>query len=231
MNTLDANLINLIDQRVRLHMARDRATGTCVARATTGPSADVQFDGSTVAMPVKVLGSVFLTPGDRCVLDKYGSEWVVTGSFSALGFGETSQLGAPSGTSGSLSSSTFVDLQEIPALLFTKAYDNTYVRMAMLGMCKAETSSATMYFGLRWTPMESNGYTAADYTMGYVQHDTAEVHRAGYASYRSIAIPAGNYTVQARWRRQSGTGTLKVDGADRFTIEIDEGVRAAVPVL
>lgn len=227
----DTNLVRLIDQRIAVSRAVTRATGTCVARATTGPGADVTFDGSTVAMPVKVLGTVFLTPGDRCVLDRYGTEWIVTGSFSAFGLGETSRLASATGSSSLVTSSTFVDLQEVAPFSFTKVYDLTYVRMAMYGMCVSRTSSSTMYFGLRITAVADNGYAANDITMGYVQHDSADVHRGSYAVHRSINMPAGNYTFQARWRRQSGTGSLQVDSADRFSIEIDEGVRASSPVL
>lgn len=231
--SLDDNLIKLIDQRVRLASARDRATGTCVSRDTTGPGADVIFTGSTVAMPVKVLGTVFLTPGDRCVLDRYGTEWIVTGSFSAIGLGEASRYQTgPSGGTGNLSSTTYVDFQEISPLGFNKRYDNTYVRLGMTASCYAETNTATMFFALRIIPQDPNsGYSATDYTTNYIFHHSTLEHRTNTVFRRLLDIPAGYYLVQPRWRKSSGSGTLKADASDLFSIEIDEGIRESAPIL
>lgn len=234
MSTVDQNLIDLVDQRIRLSTARTRAAGTCVTRATTGPAADVIYDGSTVAMPVKVLGSVFLRPGDRCVLDLYGTDWVVTGSFTAQGFGESSKqsFGPVAGT-GSLSSSTFLDLSEIGPMIFDKAFDNTYVRMALSASAyiTSGTPPAMVQFGFRVTPVDANGYTATDHSLTSILLDSATGHASGYYSVRATGLPAGRYSIQLRWRRSSGTALIKVDGNDVFSLEVDEGVRAVNPVL
>jgi hypothetical protein len=230
---LDENLVRLIDQRIAMSRAVTRATGTCITRATTGPGADVMFDGSTVAMPVKVLGTVFLTPGDRCVLDKYGTEWIVTGSFSALGLGEASRyVTGPSGGTGNLSSTSYVDFQEITPLGFNKRYDGTYIRIGMTASCYAETNTATMFFALRFSPTDTTtGYTATDYTTNYIFHHSTLEHRTNTAFRRILSVPAGYYLVQARWRKSSGSGTLKADAQDLFSIEIDEGIRESAPIL
>jgi hypothetical protein len=57
------------------------------------------------------------------------------------------------------------------------------------------------------------------------------VHIYTFASLRVLAIPAGRYSIQLRWRRASGTATFKSDTNDLFTISVDEGVRASNPVL
>lgn len=233
MAGFDQDLINLIDQRIRLNAARTRAVGTCVTRATTGPAADVVFDGSTQAMPVKVLGSVVLRAGDRCVLDRYGTEWIVTGSFVSSAFGEASWQGPPSSQTSTLTSGTFVDIQEIPPLTFDKAFDNTYVRMDMEASAFALTSANTgVRWGLRWTPVvTSKPYTASVYSMNSQFFNATSVHETCHYNARPIDIPAGRYEVQACWRRTSGSGGLTSDNADMYTIELDEAVRASTPVL
>lgn len=233
--TVDDDLIRLIDQRIRLAQVRDRAGGACVSRAASGPGADVLFDGSTVAMPVKVLGSVFLTPGDRCVLEKFGTEWIVTGSFSAFGLGESSfPTVGPVGGTGVLTSASFVDVQEIPPILFDKAFDGTYVRIGLTASAYCETTANTaVQFGLRFTPMEENGTAAQDITLNKIFFNAVLDHEGNYYNGRlaPFQLLSGRYSVQLRWRRTTGTGGIKADQEDQFAIEIDEGVATAVPIL
>lgn len=228
---LDENLINMVDQRIRLATARTRAIGRCVSRDTTGPGANVTFDGSTVAMPVKVLGNVTLRAGDRCVLDLYGTEWIVTGSFTAPALGEASIMVAPSATTGALTSFSFVDLQEIPAIDFNKMFDGTYVRMAIMAGCYVTAQPTSVRFGLRLNPIDAPGYTASDISITFINFNTANAHNYATNAVRVLDIPAGKYSAQLRWRRAAGTGSVFADGNDLFTIEIDEGVRFSAPVL
>lgn len=233
--TIDENLITVIDQRVRLGKVRERATGSCVTRETTGPTADVLFDGSTVAMPVKVLGTVFLTPGDRCVLDRFDTEWIVTGSFSAFGLGEASyQAFGPPGGTGGLTSGSFVDFVDIPPITFDKAFDGTYVRMGLSASAYAETSPNTaVRFGFRFTPADVNGTTAQDIALNSIYFNGMLDHEGNYhhARLAPFHLNAGRYTIQLRWRRSAGTGTIKADDQDMFALELDEGVATAVPIL
>jgi hypothetical protein len=229
---LDDNLIRLIDQRIRAAQQTNRATGTCVTRATTGPSADVIFDGSTVAMPVKVAGNVFVQPGFRCLLDKYGSDWVVTNAWSALGMGEASkaQFG-PSGGNNT-NSATFIDQTDITPFQFNKMFDATYVRAAMYVTCYTDVDGTAGRFAFRFNPLDSGStYTPVDYDMVFIKLENGNGHQPGYHNYRIVGLPAGSYSVQLRWRRQAGTGTVRIDGNDIFVFELDEGVRANTPFL
>jgi hypothetical protein len=229
----DQALIDLVDQRIRLATARDRAIGTCVSRDTTGPGADVIFDGSNVAMPVKALASAFLRPGDRCLLERFGPEWIVTGSFTSMGLGDASQatVGPVAGT-GPLSSSSYVDVAEVPPFTFDKAFDNTLVRLALVGTCYLQTTAgAGMNFGMRLTSLTDNGFTATDYTVASLFFDNINTHMTVAGMARTSAPPAGRYSVQLRWRRVSGSGTFKMDGNDRVVMEVDEDVRMTAPVL
>lgn len=234
MTTIDQQLINLIDQRIKASSSKDKAIGTCASRDSVGPGGTVLFDGSTVAMPVKVLGTVFVQPGDRCVLDRYGTEWIVTGSFSAFGLGEASVVGTgPSGGTGSLTSATFIDLIEIPAISFTKWYDNTYTQMS-LSISMRSTSGATAYaarFGLRLTPLSGQNYSATDYTMNFLRFEDGTQRLSSTYLIRALDIPAGSYSVQVRWRRQTASGTGILDSGDVYSIMLNEGVRSGSPIL
>jgi hypothetical protein len=231
--SLDASMIALIDQRIRANAQMTKAVGTCVERDPTGPGATVIFDGSTVAMPVKVLGHVFLQPGFRCVLDKYGTDWIVSGSFAAMGLGEASSSQFPA-TTGGLTSSTYLDINELSPLTFTKLFDRTYVRFAMTASCylNVGTDINRVRFALRVTGVETSAaYTATDYDLNYNVCDLNGEHISTHATSRTTTMPAGIYNVQARWRRTAGAGTLRANGDDLFTIEVDEGVRQLTPLL
>jgi hypothetical protein len=234
MANLDTDMVALIDQRIRAAGERTKAQGTCVTRDTTGPGGTVLFDGSTVAMPVKVLGNVFVQPGDRCVLDKYQTTWVVTGSFSAFGLGEASKVGnGPSTPTSALTSSTYVDLNEIGPLTFDKVYDNTMVQMTLSITMRSTTSGQVFSsrLGLRFTPLEGQNYTATDLVMNFIRFEDTSQRLGNTYTARVTDIPAGAYSVQVRWRRVSSTGTGVVDSGDVYSIMLNEAIRSSSPIL
>lgn len=237
MSYLDDQL-ELIDQRIRLSQRKTSANGTVVTRDTTGPGCTVLHDGASVATPAKVLGSVFANVGDRVVLDLYGSDWLVTGSFTALAFGEGNRAvdGLPSAT-GAMSSATFVDLTEYGSFSFSKAYDNTFVRVGLTASCFTSVAGTRVAWAVRVVQTAGNTtYGATDLTMGGFVMNAATSHTSvtKFKRYLGLAdggIPAGTYTVSLRWRRVSGTGTITADTNDEFAIELDERVRALAPIL
>lgn len=226
-------LLNLIDQRVTVHATSSRHWGTVVQRSTTGPLAQVVFEGSTVAMPVKVAGGVFALQGERCLLDRYGSDWVITGSWAATALGEASITFIPASTSGTLTSASYIDVTEIPSFAFTKAYDVTYVRLSMqAGGSGIVAQPVSMRYGLRITPVDvSSTYTATDYDMNLFCYNTIGIHDSTGCHRRVLSIPAGNYLISVRWKRLAGSGGVVFDQNDLFTIEVDEGVRTLQPFL
>lgn len=232
MPTMDQNMITLIDQRIRQAATMDRATGTCVNRATTGPGADVTFDGSTVAMPVKVLGTVFIRPGDRCVLDLYGTEWIVTGSFSSLGFGEAAKTGnGPSGGTGAITNSSYADVIEITPLRFVKTFDITVVRIAMGITMRSTSAPYSTRFGLRCTPLDGQTYTPSDYILNFISFSDATQRLGSTFSTKVTDMPAGAYSCQVRCRRVSASGSGLFDSGDVYYLEMDERVRTSSPIL
>lgn len=225
--------IELVRQQVRAAQLRDRAAGTCVTRSTTGSFADVIFDGSTVSQPVKVLGNVFIQAGDRCVLDRYGSDWLVTGSFSESGFGESSRVVQMSSTTGTLTNSSYSDVTEFGTMPFSKFFDNTYVRFGLHASAYCITAAATqVQFGIRVTPVDSgSSYAATDLDMNRFHFAAINTHVGDYMPVRIVGIPAGSYTLSLRWKRFAGAGGVVADSGDKFVMEADERIRAASPIL
>lgn len=229
----DEQQIALIDQRIRVGQRKASATGTIVSRDTTGPGATVLQDGATVATPAKVAGTTFAQPGDRCMLDLYGSDWIVTNSFSSTAFGEANRaLDALPSTATGPTSTAFIDLVEFGTFVFTKNFDNTFVRMQVQVQAFVTTAIAKPFWGLRLTPTSGGvGYTPADISMGGLQINALSTHITYTSMRRITGIPAGTYTVSLRWRRVSGTGTISADTNDAYAVELDERVRASSPIL
>jgi hypothetical protein len=232
--TLTADDLAIIDQRVRLAQARTRSAGTIVSRDTTGPKAMVLFDGATVATPAKVTGSTFVAPGYRCLLDRYGTDWVVTNAWAATTFGEANLAmdSLPSAT-GANTSATFQTINEFGTFTFTKFFDLTFVRAAIsVGGFVTGTAGTRANWAIRFTPIEGGiGYSPADLSFGGVVMNQLSTH-VPYSSMRRVTnIPAGTYTVNLRWRRLSGSGSLFADTNDSFAVEVDERVRTLTPIL
>src|SRR6478609_8422663 len=84
--TLNFVMLDLIDARVRAATDRHTAMGTMSER-TSATRAMVTFDGSSVAVPVKMFSDVLAMQGDRVGLIRIGTDWVVVGAFSAVEIG------------------------------------------------------------------------------------------------------------------------------------------------
>lgn len=234
MTLADEELIRLIDQRIRADKSRIRHTGTVVSRDTTGPKGMVQFDGATVATPVKFAGGVYASPNDRCLLDLYGtSDWIVTNTWAASTFGEASkQLDGLPATTGALTSNTFVDLTEFGTITFTKFFDATFIRVAVQWGAFSSATATQLAMGVRLTPTAGAiGFSATDYALGRMYFNVASKYENNYTPRRLVGVPAGTYTCSLRWRRVSGAGNIQADAITSYALELDERVRATVPVL
>jgi hypothetical protein len=211
--TYNADQIRLIDARIAAYERVDKASGTLVSRDTSGPGATVAFDGSQVAMPCRVSADVLTQPGDRVVLQKYGSDWVVVGSFGFPALGSTHEV--EFATAGTTTSSSYSDMSVVVTPSFVKYYDATQVRLAMIGSCYSTATSTSVRYGIR--------FNGVDYHMGYTAFSIANNRIPSVAGWQRVdGIPAGEYTLTARWRRNSGTGTLTTSTDDLICMEADE---------
>lgn len=231
-----SELIGLIDQRIRAASGQTRAIGTCMERDIVGPGALVTFDGSTVAVPVKVLGQVVLRPSMRCTLDKYGTEWLVTGTFATPALGRATFY--DSGTATSTTSTSFVGFGAMPTFDFIKYHDDSNVRIFMSGSCYASTNTARMRFAVRLVQTDGDTpWTPVDFVGPELRLDTLLVRQYGAAdftipnTFNGELLPAGTYTCTWRWRRTNGTGTLNADTTDMFSMVIEEKVLPSSPYV
>lgn len=228
-----ADLVAMVDQRIRLFLSRNRAMGTLATKATTGSEGTALIDGAETATSVKVPGSVFCQPGDRVCLDRYGSDWVVTNAFTGPGFGEALRYvdGLPSAT-GTAPTGAFSDLVEFGTLTFTKVYDATFVAAVVQAGAYSSATLTEAGFAVRFTPIDGgDGYTPTDWGVTSLYFNNSGQHLSVTGQRRLTGIPAGTYTVSLRWRRVAGTGNLAADDRDTFSVGLDERVRQLTPIL
>lgn len=84
VTTFDADLVALVDQRIRSNQYATSAVGVVASRSSVA-DADVVFDGSQGAIPVKIAADVIADEGDRVLLNRFGSWWVIVGSMAYRG--------------------------------------------------------------------------------------------------------------------------------------------------
>lgn len=226
------DMIALVDQRIALANKRDKAAGTVINRDTTGPGALVLFDGATTPMPVKCVGNVFCRESDRVVLDRYGSDWCITGAFVGPGFGEAfRRITYATGTVAATSTS-YIDVTDFGTMVFNKIFDGTFVRIGQLWSGYANAVTTGCEFAVRFTATEGGeGFTPVDYSTGRCFMNASGDHQISYGSTRATGIPAGTYTVSYRLRRYTGAGNVVSDSNDQVFIELDERVRSNTPIL
>lgn len=83
--TYNSALLGLIEERVRASQQVHTAMGTLSARLSGTNRVSVTFDGSSIAVPVKILGHVPAYPDDRVALQRFGGDWIVVGAFASSG--------------------------------------------------------------------------------------------------------------------------------------------------
>lgn len=211
------DLIRLIDQRVRAASAVTVSMGTIVDRDPAGVTATVMFDGSTVAVPCKIFGWQRVDSGERVGLLKFGSEWLVIGSYDESGLGEASATGYFTSTNTTTTAS-FADAGDGATVTFTKVRDTTAIRVGLIAYAYSTATATIAQFGVN--------VAGTDYAVGYLAYNVANQHMPIGGFTRITGIPAGTYTIPVRWRRISGAGIVNINGDDRYSFEVDEIRRA-----
>lgn len=186
----------------------------------------VTFDGSFNSAPVKCLPDVMPMIGDRVALAKVGSEWTIIGSFTAKTPVRWLYI-ADSGPTGSTSSASFVDFPGPITGTFTKYYDWTRIRLEVFVRFFFNAGTGTAEIGLQLVSTTAP-YTSADILMSHDVANTATDYESGHQmrelpdAVNSAAMPAGEYTITLRWRRQAGSVSLNSDSNGRNQIEVTE---------
>jgi hypothetical protein len=214
-------LLEIIDARVRASQRSTTATGTIASLDVIGMLAMVTMDGSTLAVPVKVPGSVAAAPGDRCLLQQFGSDWVVTSAFSIRwpedkGINIMAAAGSAAGT--------FANMPGTPSFPFTKRYGYT----RLLWTVKITTFSATL--GSRvYTQATATG-PPGTFTQAVGQFQFANstgappIDRllAGW-DQEQLNVPVGDYTATLQWRTDTvAPNSISVNAEDTITFRVRE---------
>jgi len=215
-------LLQLIDERVAVRLRSGTKMGTVQSRDSTGVRAMVAVDGSSgVPQPVKCFEHVLVDVGDRVGLVRFESDWVIVGNYSlrSLGAGhETFEWSSLSTTT----SATYVDMPSSPQLSVPKYRDSTQFRVRCMISAYVTTSGFTvMKTGFRI----QGGDGAVDYDMDVARFDLVSTNSHygwGGIATTTGSLPAGNYTMTARWLRVGGSGTLTVDAQDLIHMEAEE---------
>lgn len=79
MTAWKAQWLRIIDQRIQAALNPVTKAGTIVERDSSSATAMCVFDGSSLAVPVKVFAGVPAFEGSRVGLCRFGSDWVVVG--------------------------------------------------------------------------------------------------------------------------------------------------------
>jgi hypothetical protein len=215
--TYDQGMLDVIDERIRTALAGlpGLHPATMTARDTTGPGGTATFFGTGTSTPVKVPASVHAFEGDRVGLARFGkSDWVVVYCYTRWGDSEAginSVVGNDTTTSG-----TYSAIAGIPTFTWRKRYDETRVSLRMT----AGLFSATFPAQGEYAMQLDDGTTATDYFLIRLRTD-AGGHVSASAEDIFPAVPAGLYTVTARWRKTSG-GTMQLNNVDTVAMRCRE---------
>lgn len=206
--------LEIIDQRIRAHASPVTKMGTVQSRDDSGPLAMVTFDGSTLAVPVKVSSDVRVRADDRVCLVIFGSEWVVVGSFGAAAAARNEATLELMSAGDTTFASVNTDLVggSFPVV---KERDATRMRVAIHGSGYRNTATFCRFFyGVR---IDGMSYDVSKFTFTNVSDRN---HFSGFATLP--AIPAGPYTVQVYGRTDVAAQTVRSVADDAWQIKWEE---------
>src|SRR6266566_7499442 len=121
---LDVDIIRAIDARINQLLPEALTAMGTVSSLDSTVDANVTFDGSAVALPVKVSGDAEVQEGDRVCLVKFGTWWVIVGTLVRRWQAHAESMVVQS-SGGNTSLSTFNDIPNLVSATFKKRWDET----------------------------------------------------------------------------------------------------------
>lgn len=229
MNPYDEALIKMVDARIAAAQKKVIDYATVVSRDPAGVGATIRFDADSGAVDAKVFGHVHVAQDDRVLAVLNKGQWLIVGSFSRRFLGECSNRTFGPAITAVTSSSTFVDMPSNTVASMTKRYDATALRVRLVATFWGSVVDDVARTGVRTvgTPgtLTATTWTASDTVGGKMEIDAAFVRVTVVTDFRMIDVPAGDYTFTARWRRDSGTGELRMVDKDLVELSVDEMFR------
>lgn len=218
-----ARQLQAIDQRIAVAAQKFTDVGVVVSVSTDRQRAMVTAESATVAVPVKVSGTVWCQAGDKVGLTRYGAEWYVTAILNRIQGPNVGALGGV-GVSGSVTSGTPVNVPGDPSFTWTKRWDATPITLFAGLSFFISTAAASCAVSMRFA-----GPTTVTYKV-WEQEPSNQLERYGWSHMRDIPdatdtspLPAGTYTVNLQWYRTTGTGTIQQNNDDWYSAWVQEG--------
>lgn len=120
---------------------------------------------------------------------------------------------------GSTNVATYGDIPGSTSFSFQKLYSSTQTK---LRVWLSVTARVDVTFTNSGWGVRVNG---TDYDVAHNEFGTTSAHQCISGGIFITGVPAGTYTVQGRYKRDGGTGSIFVDNNDRLTV-----LMAEVPV-
>lgn len=225
MTHMFSDLASYVDQRIDAKRETIQVMGTIVT-CDGSIIATVEFDGGGTH-PVLIFRNVRAKPGDRVGLQKYGSDWIVTGTLGE-GVPNMEAFYHVVATSGNTFSTSFVDMPGPLDFTFEKRYDYTRVivdfsKTSYLGSGNDRFSG----FGVKMTGLDSGIVVFKE--SNFFFFNVSGVH---HASHGLSIFPGGNgvnelphdtYTARLQWRTTTGGAqATHVDTNDEIHLTFTE---------
>lgn len=133
----------------------------------------------------------------------------------AADFNLTGQVLSALVAAGTTTSGTYANMPATSSVNLTKASANTRLRIEFACTTFVTVASTIVQFGVL--------VNSTDYDISRLFFNPASTHQACPTGVVYISGLAANiWTVQARWRRVSGTGTVTTDANDWVTLDVQE---------
>lgn len=216
---LPEELIRTIDQRIlALTPGISRTWGTVAYHSSNfyDYEAQVVFDGSAVALPVRVPGSVIVKSGDRVICEKFGPIWVIVDGWPRRWLDQ--QYVSQQLTTGDTTSATFETMPTSPTITWAKIYNDT--RITVAGTMSAFTVAGVngVAFGVRI--IGPDGANTVDQHIARYLFNTTDEHQSlgGLTIVSDPLLTAGLYEIVPVWARYNGASTINTDAHDWVTL-------------
>lgn len=118
--------------------------------------------------------------------------------------------------SGTTTSSSYANFPATSSFSFTKQYSSsdTSLKVDLHVTSYATSVTSSVSFGVN--------INSTDTDVAQLTYNTANNHTQTSGTKVITGLAAGTYTVQIRWKRTGGAGTVTVDGADWVSMTVQE---------
>lgn len=120
------------------------------------------------------------------------------------------------GVADTTTSASYVNLAGTSSFSFTKRQTNTQIEVSMHSTCFTNIIPASVRYGVN--------INSTDFDVCHLLLNLNLTHHQASGVRLCPGVPAGVHTIQGRWRRTSGAGTLTRDAEDWLSISAKEVV-------